>query len=368
MKNAKIMTPEDLNNFMTKNFTFQLGSHKRKEVIWIIFPYNADLIKFLKSNFKPFWSNSLKMWYVYDTVFNRKLIGLEQKLFSNTLFFEIAPENQQALQKYIEQLQLKGYSANTIRTYTNEFIQLLKTLKKYPINQLTSQKLRSYFLYCINTLKLSENLIHSRMNAIKFYFEQVLFREKLFLEIPRPRKHSTLPKAISVRDIRKMLAVVKNIKHELLLKMCYGMGLRVSELVNLKISDIDSGSMQVFISRSKGKKDRIVALPQSVLELLRTYYKEYKPQKYLFEGQRGGQYAVRSAQLVFKSALEKAKINKKVGIHGLRHSYATHLIEQGTDILFVKDLLGHNNIKTTMIYTHITDISKRKIKSPLDNI
>jgi integrase/recombinase XerD len=126
--------------------------------------------------------------------------------------------------------------------------------------------------------------------------------------------------------------------------------------------------MQVLIHQSKGKKDRYVPLPESVLELLRKYYKEYLPKVYLFEGQRGGQYSVRSCQAVFKNALTKAKINKKIGIHGLRHSYATHLIEQGTDMRFVQDLLGHQNIKTTMIYTHLTDSSKRQIKSPLDNL
>lgn len=145
------------------------------------------------------------------------------------------------------------------------------------------------------------------------------------------------------------------------------MGLRVSELVNVKITDIDSRRMQVLV-RGKGKKDRYVVLPASVLGLLRAYYLKYKPKEYLFEGQWGGQYSVRAVQQVFKNTMKKAKINKKVGVHSLRHSYATHLIEQGTDIRFVQELLGHNNIKTTMIYTALTDGAKRKIKSPLDNL
>jgi len=177
-----------------------------------------------------------------------------------------------------------------------------------------------------------------------------------------------LPKALSTHDIKKMLGTIDNQKHELLLKMTYGMGLRVSELVNLKITDIDSKRMQVLISQSKGKKDRYVNLPESVLDLLRKYYLQYKPKYYLFEGQYGGQYSVRSVQAVFKKAMQKAKINKKIGVHSLRHSYATHLIEQGTDIRFVQELLGHKEIKTTMIYTGLTDITKRKIKSPLDNL
>jgi site-specific recombinase XerD len=210
---------------------------------------------------------------------------------------------------------------------------------------MSPEKLKAYFLYCIDKLKLSENLIHSRINAIKFYFEQVLHREKMFFDIPRPKKPSLLPKAISVRDIKKMIASVGNKKHNLLLKMCYGMGLRVSELVNLKVSDIDTGSMQVLIHRGKGKRDRCVNLPESILVDLCDYYNDYQPKEYLFEGQNGGQYSVRSAQLVFKNTLEKAGIDKKVGIHGLGHSYATHLIEHGTDIRFVQELLGKNNIK-----------------------
>ncbi|MCU0440566.1 MAG: tyrosine-type recombinase/integrase, partial [Raineya sp.] len=144
------------------------------------------------------------------------------------------------------------------------------------------------------------------------------------------------------------------------------MGLRVSEISFLKISDIDSGSMRVLIERAKGKKDRYVNLPESILEQLREYYKNYKPKKYLFEGQYGEQYSIRSIQQVFKQAMKKAKINKKIGIHSLRHSFATHLLEQGTDIRFIQELLGHQDLKTTLQYTHVSEKSIKKIKSPLD--
>jgi site-specific recombinase XerD len=241
-------------------------------------------------------------------------------------------------------------------------------LKDYPVYDLTEERLRSYFLYCINELKLSENTLHSRMNAVKFYYEQVLHREKMFLDIPRPKRPSTLPKVISPKDVKKLFDVTTNIKHNLMLKLSYGMGLRVSEIVNLKIEDIDSGSMQVLIEQSKGKKDRYVNLPESILEQLRTYYKEYRPQKYLFEGEKGNQYSIRSVQAVFKNAMRKAKINKKIGIHALRHSFATHLLENGTDIKFIQELLGHSNIKTTLIYTHVSEKSIKNIKSPLDKL
>lgn len=357
-----------VHDFHPEFYSFEPGEEHQKEVIWIGFPYDRQLINHLKTHTKAKWSHHHKKWYVPDNTHYRNLLGLEAKYFSTKQFIKIHSINQQALERYVDLLHLKGYSANTIRTYTNEFIQLLITLKSYPVEKLESPELRSYLLFCVKKLKLSESVIHSRMNALKFFFEQVLHRDKYFFDIPRPKKRSTLPQALSTLDIRKMLLTLKNTKHQLLLKLCYGMGLRVSELVNLRITDIDSDRMQVLIRQGKGKKDRYVILPDSVLEDLRAYYREYKPKDFLFEGQNGGQYSIRSVQQVFKTAMKKARINKKVGVHSLRHSYATHLIEQGTDIRFVQELLGHKDIKTTMIYTHLTDSAKRKIKSPLDNI
>ena len=280
----------------------------------------------------------------------------------------IHPVNQNSVKKMVELLRLKGYSNNTIKTYQNEFAQFLSALKNYPVDSCDAQKLRSYMLYCHERLKLTENTLHSRLNALKFYFEQVLHRDKLFFDIPRPKKHLQLPKTIHQKDIKKMFDLTTNLKHNTMLKLCYGMGLRLSEIINLKITDIDSNNMQVFIEKGKGKKDRYVNLPQSILEQLRAYYKEYRPKTYLFEGQNGGQYSARSTQQVFKNALQKAGINKKVGIHSLRHSYATHLLEQGTDIRFIQELLGHKDLKTTLIYTDVSNNSIRNIASPLDKL
>ncbi len=170
------------------------------------------------------------------------------------------------------------------------------------------------------------------------------------------------------KDINKLFHVTTNIKHLLILKLCYGMGLRVSEIINLKIQDVDGVKFKVFIERSKGKKDRYVNLPESILNELRQYYKDFRPKYYLFEGENGGQYSKRSAQSVFKQAMTKAKINKQVGIHSLRHSYATHLLEYGTDISLIQKLLGHNSIKTTLIYTEVTDKNISNVVSPLDRM
>jgi site-specific recombinase XerD len=286
----------------------------------------------------------------------------------NKLAKRISEVNKPALKALDNLLVLKSYSKNTRRTYHYEFAQLLYILGNHDVNKLDEKRIQSYFLYCAETLKISESQINSRYNAIKFYFEQVLGREKFFINLPRPKTPSKLPKYISKKDINKLFSVVTNTKHLLMLKLCYGMGLRVSEIVGLKVTDIDSGNMQVLIEGAKGKKDRYVNLPESILEDLRAYYKEYRPKKYLFQGRNGDKYCIRSVQNVFHNAMEEAHINKEVGIHALRHSYATHLLESGTDIAHIQQLLGHNSVKTTMIYAKVGQKNLRKIKSPLDSL
>lgn len=354
---------------LMQEIVFTAGQHNNKNVIWCKFPKNDLVLSALKKQF-PFcrWSNTNKCWYITDSVEIRKKINISQAEPTKNLIHKVHPINQVALQNIQNQLQLKAYSSNTIKVYLTEFVQLLVILKHHPINELTADRLKSYLLYCVNELKLSETHLNSRLNAIKFYFEQVLHKEKFFFDIPRPKSKSTLPKVLSTKDIQKLFEVTTNIKHKLMLQLCYGMGLRVSEVVELKITNIDSKRMQVLIENSKGKSDRYVNLPESILALLRTYYKTYKPKNYLFEGQYGGQYSIRSVQSVFKNAMLIAKINKSVGIHSLRHSYATHLLEYGTDMIFIQKLLGHKDMKTTMIYAKVGKKEIQNVKSPLDNM
>ena len=349
-------------------FSFSLGDHDGKHVIWIHFAYNPALQKHLKEFIKAKWSTSKKCWYCIDNDLYRDLFGISPKSIGQNAIIKIHPVNQSAYLRFRDTLILKGFSQSTIKTYTVEFAQLLYLIKSHPVEQLTDEKLRSYFLYCHQKLKLSENQIHSRMNAVKFYFEQVLHRNKIFYDIPRPKKPVQLPKALSKKEIEKIIFSITNIKHRLIIKLCYGMGLRVSEIVRLKIEHVDSTLMQVRIENAKGKKDRYVNLPSSVLPELREYYRIYKPKEFLFEGQFGGQYNIRSAQAVFKSAMNRAGIQKTVGIHSLRHSYATHLLEYGTDVSFIQKLMGHKDIKTTLRYLNITDQQLRKIKSPVDDL
>lgn len=357
-------------SFDKSKYVFKLGEHRGKAVIWVQFPYDLQLKDTLRKSFPHAkWSNTNKSWYVADNDQVRQQLDLPPKMPSGKqIITKIDPVNRPAFRLLIEQLQLKAYSLSTIKTYSVEFAQLLYFLEDQLVDNITPQWLRAYLLHCINNLKVSENLIHSRLNAIKFYFEQVLHYEKFFIEIPRPKKQSTVPKVLSKGEVKRLFDATNNTKHRLMLQLCYGMGLRVSEIVGLKVKHIDSERMQVLIAGAKGKKDRYVSLPESVLEGMRKYYMEYRPKEYLFEGQYGGQYAIRSVQAVFKNAMNKARINKSVGIHGLRHSYATHLLEYGTDMHLIQKLLGHKDVKTTQIYAKVSNVQLSKVRSPLDNL
>ncbi|NDP22797.1 MAG: tyrosine-type recombinase/integrase [Paludibacter sp.] len=355
-------------SFTDKSYVFEAGMHNQKKVIWIRFERNQELSNYLQANTKAWWSSSVLAWYVTDCRHYRELFGLEQSIVGKEVINKIHPVNFPAFVRFQEQLKLKGYSENTIRTYSIEFAQLLYILKSFPVETLTPERLRSYFLYCHAKLKLSESEIQSRINAIKLFFEHVLHRNKMFFDIPRPKKPLTSPKMLNRNQVKKVMNVLDNKKHRLILKLCYGMGLLVSEVVRLKLTDIDSVTMLMRVEQAKGKKDRVMILPQSVFDELRTYYLEFKPKSFLFEGQNGGQYSIRSVQAIFKSAMKKSGITKNIGIHGLRHSYATHLLEAGTDISFIQELLGHKSLKTTQINTRVSSAAKSNIKSPLDSL
>jgi len=210
------------------------------------------------------------------------------------------------------------------------------------------------------------------LGAIAKFFLLVHQRNLNLTYLYPKRSALKLPKFISKQEVAKILKVTKNRKHLCIIKLLYGAGLRLNELLSLKITDIDSNNMLILVRQSKGNKDRMVMLSKNLLSDLRLYFMEYKPKIFLFEGQNKLQYSSTSVQQTVKKAAKRAAkragIKRKVTPHILRHSFATHLIEDGTDIRYVQELLGHNSIKTTQIYTHITDVSKSTIKSPLDSL
>ena len=270
-----------------------------------------------------------------------------------------------------QRLLLKAYSGSTIKTYLNEMSQLLQAIHPVPADNLQPEQLRRYLVHCHVKLRLSENTLHSRINALKFYYEQVLHREKFFYEIPRPKKPLQLPKLLNEKELSALFNALENKKHKAMLFTAYSAGLRVSEIVNLQIAHIDSGRMQIMIVQSKGKKDRYVSLSPVLLDILRQYIKEYKPRPrvYLFESEQTfTAYPTRTVQQIFSNAKQKAGIRKEVGVHSLRHSFATHLLDKGTDIKYIKDLLGHFNIKTTERYLHVSKKRLVNIGSPFDDL
>ncbi|MBK5271288.1 MAG: tyrosine-type recombinase/integrase [Bacteroidia bacterium] len=270
-----------------------------------------------------------------------------------------------------QHLILKSYSESTIRTYLQEMSHLLGMLKNIPADELQPEHLKRYLMYCHEVLLLKENTLHSRINALKFYYEQVLQQEKFFWEIPRPKKQFILPKVLGEDEVAKLFNALDNLKHKAMMFTAYSAGLRVSEIAALKLRDIDSGRMQIRIENAKGKKDRYVNLSPVLLDILRAYIRNYKPKpkKFLFESEQTFEaYPTRTIQRIFYIAREKARISKQVGIHSLRHSFATHMLEKGIDIRYIKDLLGHFSIKTTERYLHVKREQLVNIISPLDDL
>ena len=269
--------------------------------------------------------------------------------------------------KYKDLLIQKRYSQNTQNIYSCYFKDFYIYFKKENFATITAAQINSYILELIKSKNISISQQNQRINAIKFYFEKVLRKEKQHYELHRPRKENKLPKVLSKNEVRNILSSCNNLKHKCILMLIYSAGLRRSELLNLKLIDIDSERMLIHIRGAKGKKDRISLLSENLLHLLRQYYKEYRPNDFLFEGQNRGKYSSTSVANILKKASIKAKILKTVTPHMLRHSFATHLLEQGTDLRYIQKLLGHESSKTTEIYTHVSKKAIGKIKNPVDD-
>jgi len=276
--------------------------------------------------------------------------------------------NLDALNRFLKTLELKAYSPSTIKLYRIEFIHLLCLLHDRRVDQLETDQLKSYFLWLLKERGYGESQLNTSINAVKFYFEKVLLQPRRVFDLPRPKKPLLLPQVLGKRSITGIISATGNLKHRCMLMLAYSAGLRVSEIVALKIRDVDSDRMCLNICRAKGKKDRIVPLSPVLLQELRAYFRQFRPKEYLFEGSSGCIYAIRSVQQVFKKAKEKAGIRQAGGIHSLRHSYATHLLESGTDIRFIQELLGHNSMLTTHRYTHVSLRKITQIRSPLDDL
>lgn len=267
--------------------------------------------------------------------------------------------------EYLQKLELKRYSNSTIRTYVHCFEQYLNYYKTEEAISLNETHIREFLSVQAKSGK-SNSYLNQLVNAIKFYYEIVLDMPNRYYDIERPIKDNKLPKVLSKGEVMAIIEHTANIKHRCIVELLYSAGLRRAELLNLKLEDVDSDRMLIRIDSAKGNKDRYTLLSERVLKDLRIYYKRWRPVKYLFEGPGGQQYSGTSIEKIIKAAAVKAGICKRVSPHMLRHSFATHLLENGTDLRNIQALLGHNSLKTTEIYAHVATNSFNNIKNLLD--
>ena len=270
------------------------------------------------------------------------------------------------LARYCQRIVLKRYSPNTLRNYRSAFQLFLAHCAPRPPLDLSKQDVLDYLAERV-AADISESYQNLLINAIKFYYEQVEGQPRQYYDIPRPKRAHQNPKVLAQEEIKALLQGTENLKHRAMLMLAYGLGLRLGEVLALVPTDIDSRRMVLYVRGGKGKKDRDLPLPQSLLLVLREQFREHRPVIYLFEGQHSGEpYSERSLQMVVKQAASRAGIRRPISLHMLRHSYATHLMEAGTDTRIIQDLLGHSSIKTTEIYTHVAQ--RTRPPSPLDSL
>lgn len=270
-------------------------------------------------------------------------------------------------EEFMRKLELKRYSLNTAKTYINFFERFINYYSDKPLESIDENDIRKYLQLLVQEGR-SHSYLSQAVNSIKFYYEVVMGMPNRFYSIERPRPEQKLPKVISKDEVSEMIKRTKNLKHRCIISLLYSAGLRRSELLNLKISDIDGKRMLILVREAKGNRDRVTILSPYLLNELRAYYKEYRPKEYLFEGPGKKKYSAESVGKIVKYSAKRANIQKRVTPHMLRHSFATHLLEDGADLRYIQGLLGHRSSKTTEIYTQITLNHVKNIKSPLDSL
>lgn len=359
-----------------------LVTNTSNRTLRLYFVYNVEISKLLKKIPMCVWNSDRRCWempysekyldhikqiaaqFVLNFVYHeeKKLKVLPRKSKHDIEHYRTCPRS------FIDKLTELRYSQNTIDVYTDMFEEFINHYEDTAIDDITEPMIMDFLLYLVNTRHVSSAYQNQSINAIKFYYERVLGGKRKVYNISRPREEQYLPEVLNNEEITAILNATENLKHKAILMTIYSAGLRIGEAINLKIKDIDSQRMQIRVEQGKGKKDRYTLLGVKTLEVLRKYVAEYKPVEWLFVGAKGENYSQKGIQNILRKAVTKVGIKKHVTVHTLRHSFATHLLETGTDLRYIQSLLGHANSKTTEIYTHITTKGFDQIKSPLDNL
>lgn len=366
--------------------------YEDKRRLFLKFPYNQNLIEKVKTLPGAKWSSGNKAWHVLYTSemaqrirqlfmssgvtvnylneneplpFVQKTQSLKPHEALGNLNTE-AQEKTRTLKRWMLQ---RRYSESTIETYCDAIKTFLRFFADKEISEITNEDLVHFNNDYILANGYSSSFQNQVVNAVKLFYKTVE-NKKLETEIIyRPKREKILPNVLSKEEVKMILDAPKNIKHKAMLSLIYSCGLRCGELLALKPEHIDAQRKLIIIKNGKGRKDRIVPLSEKILTMLREYWKAYQPKTYLFEGQIASEpYDVRSLQNVLKQSLTKAGIEKPVTLHWLRHSYATHLLEAGTNLRYIQEILGHSSSKTTEIYTHVSSVGIQKVISPFDSL
>lgn len=347
----------------------------------VSFNYDPEYVLKIKQIYGSRWSKDDKYWVIDDTTQNKnKLMILfkdeeiewdEEKSVVNKItdkYMCNKKEEATILRKLHEHLTLKGFSPKTITAYKGHAKRFLQFCDK-DVYEVDRRDVENYMLEMLKVENHSHSYVNQALSSIKILFKGVLDKEKPVFNLCRPKRQKKLPKVLSEEEVFSILKATTNLKYKVIFVMIYSAGLRVGEVVKLKIEDIDSKRMMIHVCQGKGRQDRYSLLSEMALKVLRKYFKLMKPQDWLFPGEDLHQHlSERSVQRMFKKACNDAKINKQVSVHSLRHSFATHLLEGGTDLRYIQELLGHKSSKTTEIYTHVSKADLNRIKSPLDRM
>ncbi len=344
--------------------SFKVIDNRGQSRIMVKFPANNEWDQNMKLVEGAQFSKQLKGWHIPDTAENRRKCGLPvteppQHVSQKKKEWFVNDNNNKALDDMVKAMKRKKYSDNTIRIYRMELLQLMYILGQNPINKLNTKQVSSYLLYCIKELGVKDHQMHLRVNAIKFYFQEVLNKDILPVGFSRPRNKAEV-KSLSDSDLSKIFEAVDNAKYKAIVSLAYSVGIRVSDISTIRVNDLDLKSNKITIRKGSVGKDKVFNLEKVDAASIAKYMKEFKPEKYLFEGADGGAYSIRSIQHALKSSLQSARIRKKINTPGLSKSFEEHLLEQGADLDVIQQMLGHGKVEAKL------DFKSGGKKWPLD--
>jgi site-specific recombinase XerD len=350
--------------------------HRKNNQLLIKFEYDETLISLVRTVNGASWSKSLKAWYLISTAENLSMI---LKLFKNVTKVDVSKiskktpfkrdltdEQKKLLNQFYLFLKGKRYSQSTIQTYTFFIADFINFHTKIPLKELSNRAVELFIETVFMERNYSVSSQRQFISALKIFTVFCPQTKIHNLSLERPKKSRILSSVLSQEEVLRIIQYTQNIKHRAILTLLYSCGLRIGELINLKLIDFHIDRKQLIVKKGKGRKDRYVSLADSFLPLLSNYYHSYKPTIYFVEGQNGGKYSAESIRSFLRKSCKKAGIRKPVTPHTLRHSYATHLLENGVDLRYIQTLLGHSKPETTMIYTHVQRKDLMEIQNPLD--